>query len=171
LVAAELFCFAIYHVQFAQAIVTETLPAVIAGTADRADNPLDTTAEARENALANFAANNQFTLNHFLLPVLLLSVWGGVLVFREGRRWWPLWSAWLLLFVIWTVFSAYVADMVLKHVFVMMPLVCIFTAAALVWAWRRGWLGRAGVLLVLGYLAVELVQRGHFYMLIKRHFS
>lgn len=173
IVAAELFCFAIYHVQFAQAIVTETLPAIVAGTADRADNALDRSAEARDNALANVAANNQFTLNHFLTPVLLLSVFGGILVFRDprSRRWWPLWGAWLALFVIWTVFSAYVADMVLKHVFVMMPLVCIFTAAALAAAWRRGWLGRAGVLLVLGYLAVEVVQRGHFYILVKRHFS
>jgi len=173
IVAAELFCFAIYHVQFAQAIVTETLPAVVAGTADRADNALDSTAEARDNALANFAANNQFTVNHFLVPVLLLSVFGGALLLREprSRSWWPLWAAWLALFVIWSVFSAYVADMVLKHVFIMMPLVCIFTSAALVWFWKRGWLGRAGVLLVLGYLAVEVVERGHFYLLVKRHFS
>ncbi len=173
IIAAELFCFAIYHVQFAQAFVNETLPAVVAGTADRADNPLDTTAEARDNPLANFAANNQFTLNHFLWPVLLLSVFGGVLVFRDpvSRRWWPLWAAWLAMFVVWSVFSAYVADMVLKHVFIMMPLVCIFTSAALVWAWKRGRLGRGAVLLVLGYLAVELVQRGHYYLLVKRHFS
>lgn len=173
IVVAELFCFAVYHVQFARAIATETLPALISGTAGRADNALDRTAAERDNALANFAANNQFTLNHFSLPVLLLSVFGALLIFRDSasRRWRPLWLAWLALFVVWTVFSAYVADMVLKHVFIMMPLVCIFAAAALVWAWNRRWLGQAAVLLVLGYLAVEVAQRGHFYLLVKRHFT
>jgi hypothetical protein len=173
MVAAELFCFAIYHVQFAQALVMDTLPSIVSGTADRLDNPIDATAEARENPLANFAANNQFTTNHFTWPVLILSAAGAVLLFRnpEGRRWWPLWAAWIGIWVLYTLVSAYIADMVLKHVFWIMPLIAIWTAAALDWLWQRRWWGQAAVVTLLGFLLIEVAQRGHFYLLVKRHFT
>ncbi len=172
MIVAELFCFTIYHVQFAQAMVFDTLPAIVSGTADRLDNPLDAQAEARENALANIQANNQFTVGHFTPLVLLLTGLGSLLLLNDGRmrRWWPLWAAWLGIFVIYTLLSAYVADMVLKHVFFMMPLVCIWTAACLDRWWRRGWGGQLAVLTVLLFLAVDVMQRGHFYLLVKRHF-
>lgn len=173
IVAAELFGFAIYHVQFAQALVMDTLPSIVAGTADRLDNPIDATAEARENPLANFAANNQFTQNHFTWPVLLLSAVGAALVFRnaEARRWWPLWAAWIGIWVVYSLVSAYIADMVLKHVFWIMPLVAIWAAVALDWLWCRRWWGQAAVLTTLGFLAYQVANRGHFYLLVKRHFD
>lgn len=171
MIVAELFCFAIYHVQFARAIVQDTLPALVQGTADRVDNPLDEQADARDNALANFQANNQFSVNHFTWPLLILSGLGGLLVFRVAatRRWWPIWAAWLGIFVLYTLLSAYVADMVLKHVFIMMPLVCLWTAVVLSWAWRRGLVGRLATLGVVVFLAVRVAQVGHFYLLVKRH--
>ncbi|HEX6292612.1 MAG TPA: hypothetical protein VFZ66_25740 [Herpetosiphonaceae bacterium] len=171
LLAAELLCFAIYHVQFAEAIVMDTLPAIVSGTADRADNPLDAAAEARENPLANFAANNQFTVGHFTPLLLVLTGLGGLGLAQQAhtRRWWPIWGAWLGIFVLYSLVSAFVADMVLKHVFFMMPLVAIWSGYVLSRWWRRGWAGRAAVLMVLCFLAFEVAQRGHFYLLIKRH--
>ena len=171
LLAAELFCFAIYHVQFAQAIVMETLPAIVAGTVDRVDNPLNAAAEARENPLANFVANNLFTVGHFTPLMLVLTALGGLGLALQAhtRRWWPIWGAWLGIFVLYSLISAFIADMVLKHVFFMMPLVAIWSAYVLSHWWRRGWGGRAAVLTVLCFLAVEVAQRGHFYLLIKRH--
>jgi hypothetical protein len=173
MLVAELFCFAIYHVQFAQAIARDTLPALAAATADRADNPLNEQADERDNALANFKANNQFTVNHFTWPLLILSGLGGLLIFSQAqtRRWWPIWAAWLGLFVLYSLVSAYVADMVLKHVFILMPLVCIWSAAVLAWIWRRGLLGRLATLSVFVFLAVRVAQYGHFYLLVKRHFT
>jgi len=171
LLTAELLVFVIYHGQFAHAMITETLPALVSGTARRLDGPLDAQAEVRESPLANFLANNQFTVNHLtslgmtIAPAGLLLLWAT----PSRRRWWPLWTAWLAMFVIYTLLSAYVADMVLKHVFFMMPLICIALALVLEHWWRRGWGGRAATLAVLLYLAVEVIERGHFYLLIKRH--
>lgn len=172
MIVAELFCFAIYHVQFAEPIIRDTLPALVDGTVDRVDNPLDEQADARDNALANLLANNQFAVNHFTGLLLILSSVGGVLVFAQPqtRRWWPIWASWLLIFVLYTLVSAYVADMVLKHVFIMMPLVCIWTAALLNWIWRRGLIGQLATLGVFVFLAVRVAEYGHFYLLVKRHF-
>jgi hypothetical protein len=171
MLVAELFCFVIYHAQFAQAIVMDTLPAIVSGTVDRVDNPLDAEAEARENPLANFKANNQFTISHYTPLVLVLAAFGGLgLAYHaETRRWWPIWGAWLGVFVLYTLVSAFIADMVLKHVFFIMPLMSIWAAYVLNWWWRRGWAGRAAVAMVLIFLAVDVAQRGHFYLLIKRH--
>lgn len=173
MVVAELFCFAIYHVQFAQAIVTQTLPAIVMGTTDRVDNSLAAEADPRDNALANFSANNQFTVSHFTPLVLLFTVLGGIVLARNGqlRRWAPLWIAWWGLFVLYTLASAYVADMVLKHVFFIMPLVCIWAAALLAVLWRRRWIGQGAVVLVIAFLVAEVATRGHHYLLVKRHFS
>lgn len=169
---AELFCFVIYHAQFAQSILFDTLPAVVQGTADRVDNELTLAADERDNALANFNANNSFTINHFTPLGLILTALGAIVIFRSerARRYWPLWVAWLAMFVLFTLVSAYVADMVLKHVFIMIPFVAIAIAALCNWAWRRGWLFQAAVMALFAYLSVEIVQRGYFYLLVKRHF-
>ena len=173
MIVAELFCLAIYHVQFVGPLLRDTLPALVSGTAERIDAPLDPNAEARVNALANFTANNQFTVNHFTILLLVLAVVGGGMLLRDphSRRWWPLWLAWLAIFVLYSLVSAYVADMVLKHVFFIMPLVAIAVAAVLDRWWRHSRLGRAAVLAVLLFLAVEVAERGHFYLLVKRHFA
>lgn len=172
MLVAELFCFAIYHVQFAGALLYDTLPAVLSGTAERLDAPLDASAEARVNAAANFAANNQFTVNHFTSLGLLLAA-GGLLVLvlePRARRWWPVWGAWIGVFVLYSLVSAYVADMVLKHVFYIMPLIAIAIGALCDRWWRRGRFGQAAVVLVMLFFVVQYFERGHFYLLIKRHF-
>jgi hypothetical protein len=89
---------------------------------------------------------------------------------RQFRRWWPVWAAWAGIFVLYSLVSAYVADMVLKHIFIVMPLVCIWMAIAFERWWRRGVFGRAVVLAVLGFLAVDVALKGHYYLLVKRHF-
>ncbi len=172
IIVAELFCFAIYHVQFAYSLATETLPAIISATTDRIDNPLQTEADPRDNAQANFAANNQFTLNHFTSLALVATFAGSLLLLqvRQFGRWWPVWVGWATLFVLYSLVSAYVADMVLKHVFIVMPVVCIWTAVLLDRWWRRGRFGQAAVVMVLLFLATDVVQKGYVYLLVKRHF-
>lgn len=170
LLAAELFCFAIYHVQFARVMVVETLPALIDGLSERLNRPLTAQAEARDNALANFSANNQFTVNHFTPLALMAALPGYALLFVRARRWWPLWAAWLGMFVVYSLFSGFVADMVLKHVFFIMPLVCIALAVVLERWWRAGPAGRLAALAIGLFLAAEVIERGHFYLLVKRHF-
>ncbi len=172
IVVAELFCFAIYHVQFAHSLVTETLPAIVVGTTDRLDNPLEAQADPRANAWANFQANNQFTFNHFTSLVLVLTTIGGFMVAQQPqfRRWWPVWMGWAALFVLYSLVSAYIADMVLKHIFIVMPLVCIWTALVLNRWWQRGAFGRAATIMVMLFLVADVVQKGYVYLLIKRHF-
>jgi len=172
IIVAELFCFAIYHVQFAGPFLRDTLPAIVSGTSQRLDAPLDASAEARTNALANIAANNQFTVNHFTSLGLLLAVAGVVVLAIEprARRWWPLWGAWLGVFILYTLVSAYVADMVLKHVFYIMPLIAIVLGVLCDRWWRRGRFGQIAVVLVILFFAAEYLERGHFYLLVKRHF-
>lgn len=173
IIAAELFCLVIYHVQFAGPLLRDTLPALLSGTAERIDAPLDPNAEARVNALANFMANNQFTVNHFTILTLGLAVVGGGMLARDPhtRRWWPLWLAWLAIFVLYSLVSAYVADMVLKHVFFIMPLIVIAVATVLDRWWRHSVVGRVAVVGVLLFLAIEVAERGHHYLLVKRHFA
>ncbi len=172
IVVAELVCFAIYHVQFAHSLATETLPAIVTGTLDRLDNPLEAQADPRANAWANFQANNQFTFNHFTSLVLVLTAIGGFMVAQQQqfRRWWPVWVGWAALFGLYSLVSAYIADMVLKHVFIVMPLVCIWTAVVLDRWWRRGIFGRAATIMVMLFLVADVVQKGYVYVLIKRHF-
>jgi hypothetical protein len=172
IIVAELFSFAIYHVQFASVFFKDTLPAVVSGTSQRLDAPLDASAEARMNALANIAANNQFTINHFTSLGLLLAAIGVlVLALEPGvRRWWPVWGAWIGIFVLYTLVSAYIADMVLKHVFYIMPLVAIALGVICDRWWARGRFGRAAVVLVMLFFASEYLERGYFYLLVKRHF-
>lgn len=172
MLVAELFVFAIYHVQFAGALLRDTLPAVLSGTAERLDAPLDASAEARVNAAANFAANNQFTVNHFTSLGLLLALAGFLVLVLEprARRWWPVWGAWIGIFVLYTLVSAYVADMVLKHVFYIMPLIAIMIGALCDRWWRRGRFGQVAVILVMLFFVVQYFERGHFYLLVKRHF-
>ncbi|WP_026370629.1 hypothetical protein [Kallotenue papyrolyticum] len=69
-----------------------------------------------------------------------------------------------------SLFSGFVADMVLKHVFFILPLVCIALAIVLERWWRAGLGGRLAVLALLLFLAAEVIERGHFYLLVKRHF-
>jgi hypothetical protein len=172
MIVAELFCFALYHVQFASAFVRDTLPAIVSGTSSRLDAPLDASAEARMNAAANIAANNQFTVNHFTSLGLLLSAAGFLVLALDprARRWWPVWGAWIGLFVLYTLVSAYVADMVLKHVFYVMPLIAIALGLICDRWWGRGRFGQAAVVLVMLFFAAQYLERGHFYLLVKRHF-
>ncbi len=59
--------------------------------------------------------------------------------------------------------------MVLKHIFLIMPLLCIAAALVADWLWERLRLGRwavaAGALALLALVA----ECWHFYLLIKRH--
>jgi hypothetical protein len=172
IVVAELICLVIYHGQFARSLLTETLPAVMAGTADRIDNPLEARADPRDNARANFDANNQFMFNHFTSLALAVAAVGAFMLVRsrEWSRWWPVWVGWAALFVLYSLVSAYVADMVLKHIFIVMPLVCILMALALDRWWRHGRWGQAAVVAVLVFLSADTITKGYSYLLTKRHF-
>lgn len=68
----------------------------------------------------------------YSLLLLLTMVGLGGLYFDQSGRWYgSFWSAWLAIFVLYTLVSAYVADMVLKHILFVMPLICISAALAL----------------------------------------
>jgi len=171
IVLAELFAFGIYHVQFASVFFQTTLPSLLKSTQDKADGPISTTVDARESPLSNLNANTVFMRNHATDGLLLLGLIGMVGLYADpvARRWWVLWTAWLSIFGLYTLVSAFVADMVLKHIFFIMPLLCIAVALVADWLWARLRLGRWAVAAGALALLVFVAERWHFYLLIKRH--
>lgn len=171
ILAAELIAFAVYHVQFAGVFFSETLPSLLSSADSKVDGPLTTAVDPRESPLSNFSANTSFMRNHLTDWLILLALAGtvGLYADRATRRWWPLWTAWLGIFVLYSLASAFVADMVLKHIFFIMPLICIAVAwvAEQVWTRLRG--GRWAVAAGLLALGVVVGRGWHFYLLIKRH--
>ncbi|MBA3468901.1 MAG: hypothetical protein H0T53_04580 [Herpetosiphonaceae bacterium] len=171
IIIAEIFAFGIYHVQFAGVMLQSTLPSLLKSTQDKADGPATTTVDARESPLSNLNANTVFMRNHATDGLLLVGLIGMVGLYTDpaARRWWVIWTAWLSIFVLYTLVSAFVADMVLKHIFFIMPLLCIAAALVADTLWQRVKLGRwavaAGALALLALVA----ERWHFYLLIKRH--
>lgn len=87
-------------------------------------------------------------------------------VSRVGWTW--LWCM-LGIFVLYTFVSAYVADMVLKHILFVMPLMCISAALALDMLWKRWRYGGSITIMVILFLCAVTVERWWFYLLIKRH--
>ena len=65
--------------------------------------------------------------------------------------------------------SALVADMVLKHLFYVMPLICLGVGAAGDWIWRRARPGRYVVWGMMLLLTIQAADRWYFYIFEKRH--
>lgn len=171
MIMAEVLAFAVYHVQFATVIVQNTLPSLLESAQSKADGPISTAVDARESPLSNLNANTIFMRNHFTDFLLGLGLVGfvGLYIEASSRRWWVLWTAWFSIFVLYSLVSAFVADMVLKHVFFIMPLLCIAVAlvADTIWQRVRGgrWAIAAGALALMALVA----DRWYYYLLIKRH--
>ena len=171
MVLAETFVFAIYHVQFTSSFVNSTIPSIFNNIVSMAGSELRTDVEPRESPLSNFLANTIFLRNHTtdLLLILIIAGIGLLYLDRHGRRYAGLWSAWLGIFVLYTFVSAYVADMVLKHILFVMPLMCISAALALDMLWKRWRYGGSITIMVILFLCAVTVERWWFYLLIKRH--
>ncbi|MFQ3631843.1 hypothetical protein [Roseiflexus sp.] len=171
MVLAESFAFAVYHVQFVSVFVNSTLPSVVNNISNMTAAELRPDVEARESPLSNFLANTIFLRNHTTYPLLILAIvgLGGLYFDRSGRRYGFFWSAWLGIFVIYTLVSAYVADMVLKHIVFVVPLVCVGAAVALNAIWDRWRYGRLATIATALFLFTVVVDRWWFYLLIKRH--
>lgn len=171
MILAEGFAFAIYHVQFVPVFLNSTLPSVVNNIINMASAELRPDVEARESPLSNFLANTIFLRNHTTYLLLLLTMVGlGGLYFDQSGRWYgSFWSAWLAIFVLYTLVSAYVADMVLKHILFVMPLICISAALALNAIWDRWRYGRLATIVTALFLFAVVVERWWFYLLIKRH--
>lgn len=172
MLAAEIFAFAIYHFQFVPAIVSSTIPSVVSNITDNSKADLRSDVEARESPLSNVLANSGFLRNHTTDLLLLIILVGIVWLHFDSRagHYRALWSAWFAILVLYTLVSAYVADMVLKHIFFLMPLFCICIALVLDKIWGRWRYGRLIVipgLMVLGALAAE---HWWVYVLFDRHY-
>lgn len=172
MLVAEIFSFAIYHYQFAAVFVSSTLPSVINSVLTKANAELRTDVEPRESPLSNVLANNAFMRNHTTDLLLIVALIGFVWLYIDDKagRYRGLWSAWIAILLIYTVFSAYVADMVLKHVFFVMPLICIAAALVLDRIWGRWSYGRWIVIAGLILLFALTADRWWFYMLVKRQY-
>ncbi|MFV9504947.1 MAG: hypothetical protein AB4911_10330 [Oscillochloridaceae bacterium umkhey_bin13] len=170
-ILAESFAFLVYHHQFASVFVRLTLPSVVRSLTTNATGELRTDVDPRESPLANFVANKSFMRNHTTDVLLLLATIGVVWLYldRNGRRYRDLWSAWFGVFLLYTLVSAYVADMVLKHVFFVMPLICIGAGLVLDRIWRQHRAGTWFVLANLLLIFAVTVDRWWFYLLFKRH--
>lgn len=171
MILAEGFAFAIYHVQFAVVFVNSTLPSVVNNIINMTSAELRPDVDARESPLSNFLANTIFLRNHTTYPLLALTIVGLVSLYfeRSGRQYGFFWSAWLAIFVLYTLVSAYVADMVLKHILFVMPLICISAALTLNAIWDRWRYGRMVTIVTAIFLFAVVVDRWWFYLLIKRH--
>ncbi len=169
IVLAEAVVLVLYHGNFAAVFWQETLPAIVrsAGTGSLGDLAVD----PREGLLSNWVANWIFVRNRVSDLAVAFSLSGVVLLLceRARRRWRALLLAWLLAFSLFALFSGLVADMVLKHVFFMFPLLCLGAAALAERLWRRGPAGRATVVAYALFMAWLSLSQWLRLILVKRH--
>jgi hypothetical protein len=166
---AEAVVFLLYHSNFSGVFWRETLPAIFQAT--RATGLAELREAPRESLLGNWLANWTFVGNHVTdLGVVFAGVGvSSLFVEPARRRWWPLLLAWVLIFPLFALFSGLVADMVLKHVFFMLPLLCLGAAVLAERLWRRGPAGRVAVLLYGLFMVWLSLSHWLDYVLVKRH--
>lgn len=167
LVAAEVVAFVLYHIWYAPTIFADTLPAI--GRA--------LTSEQRQlhgapkpGLLGDLKVNWSYAQNHLTWGAISLLPAGAILAWRQALRARALLVAWGLVLVFFSLFSWAVADMILKHIFFMLPLVaiCLGLVHAAFWA-RPGWANRLVPIALLLYLAAVCAQNWYGYIMIKRH--
>jgi hypothetical protein len=171
IVLAEVVVFLLYHSAFAGVFARETLPALLQAATDKATGLGPVAVDPRESLASNWVANWIFVQNRITeLAVVVAGVGiAALFVAPAGRRWRPLLLAWPAVFLLFSLFSGLVADMVLKHIFYMFPWLCLGAAVLAVHLWRRGWAGR---LVVLAYAALMLwlsLSQWLDLILVKRH--
>jgi hypothetical protein len=143
LIAGWIIAFVGYYWAHLYVAVTQTLPAFAGALAAQG------TLTTRSGSLSQYLLGNLTALgNYGLLPILITGMWGAALM-------WPRWviyrravvAAWILVLFVYFLIG-FKVDMVLKHVWFVVPLMSALSGALLTSAIRRG---RAGIFLTLGY--------------------
>lgn len=167
LVASEVIAFAIYHIWYVPTMITETAPALI--------RALTSEQRTLHNApkpglLGDLAVNGSYALNHLTWLGLGFLPAGAIIAWRQARGARSLLAAWGLTLAFFSLFSWAVADMILKHIFFMLPLVAICIALVQSALWSRGaWAARLTAIITLLYLAAVSADRWYGYIMLKRH--
>lgn len=171
IVLAELVVFLLYHSAFAGVLVRETLPALLQATTDKATGLGPVEVDPRESLASNWVANWIFVQNRVTeLGVVVAGVGVAALfVSPAGRRGRPLLLAWPAVFLLFSLFSGLVADMVLKHIFYMFPWLCLGAAFLAVHLWRRGWAGRLVTAAYAAFMLWLSLAQWVELILVKRH--
>lgn len=171
IVAAEIVVFLLYHSAFAGVLVRETLPALVQATTEKATGLGPVEVDPRESLASNWVANWIFVQNRITeLGVVVSCVGiGALFVAPAGRRGRPLLLAWPGVFILFSLFSGLVADMVLKHILFMFPWLCLGAAVLAVHLWRRGWAGRLAVLAYAAWMLWLSLAQWVELILVKRH--
>jgi hypothetical protein len=164
LVIAEGVAFVIYHMWYVPTIVTETLPAITSALDRRI-------ARANPLPLPTPAIDAAFILNHLTWPGIFLIVGGAVLAWLSAKRAHALLLAWWSILILYSLVNWTIADMILKHVFFMLPLAAICMALALNWLWKQSVPGRIVAGLSLAYLALSVAARWYHFIMEKRHIA
>jgi len=168
---AEALAFSVYHFQFVPTVVQTTIPSVMDRLTHKVSANPRTDAEPEGTPETSFIANVSFLRNHSTDPLLVLALIGLVWLYidRRGGNYWALWSAWAGILIVYTLLSAFVAEMVYKHIFFIIPLICISAALVLDRLWSRWRYSRWIVLAGIVALSLITADRWWFYLLIKRH--
>lgn len=162
LAIAEGVAFLIYHMWYVPVIVAETVPAIGAALSQRVSR-------ADAPPLPTPMIDGAFMLNHLTWPGIVLILGGAVWAWSAARRAHGLLIGWWAVFLLYSLVSWNIADMILKQVFFMLPLVAICMALAIDWLWRQQWIGKTAVVLSLVYLSLRLADRWYEYIMVKRH--
>ncbi len=162
LILAEVAAFLIYHVWYVPVVVAETIPAISSALSQRV-------ARADALPLPTPAIDGAFIVNHLTWPGIALILVGAVMIWPAAQRAHRLLIGWWAVLILYSLVNWTIADMILKHVFFMLPLAAICMALALDWLWRRGPAGRAAVGVSLVYLALRVADRWHHFIMEKRH--
>ncbi|WP_298820419.1 hypothetical protein [Chloroflexus sp.] len=164
LIIAEAAAFLIYHIWYVPVIVSETLPVIASALSQRA-------ARGESLPLPTPAIDGAFMLNHLTWPGIMLILGGAVLAWTTTRRAHALLISWWAILILYSIVNWTIADMILKHVFFMLPLAAICLALALDWLWRQGIPGRAMSSLAVTYLLLSVALRWYHFIMEKRHIS
>lgn len=162
LVIAETAAFLIYHIWYVPVVVAETVPIIASALARRASR-------AETLPLPTPAIDGAFMLNHLTWVGIGLIVGGAVLAWFAARRGHSLLIGWWAILILYSLVNWTIADMILKHVFFMLPLAAICMALALDWLWKHGIIGRTVAGLSLLYLAMSVAARWYHFIMEKRH--
>lgn len=167
LLVAETIAFLLYHIWYVPTIVTDTLPAILRAMSDPNRHLHD---QVKPGLLSDLAVNGSFALNHLTWGILGPLPIAALLAWHQARRARSLLIAWVLIFVLFSLFSWAVADMIFKHIFFILPLValCMGLLLAALWS-QRGWAARLTTMALLLYLACACTQDWYTFIMIKRH--
>ncbi len=162
LVLAEAIAFMIYHVWYVPVIVNETLPVIGSALSQRVT-------QGRALPLPTPAIDFAFMVNHLTWPGIFLILGGSILAWTTTQRAHGLLIGWWVILILYSIVNWTIADMILKHVFFMLPLAAICVALALDWLWRQGVPGRMLVGLSVIYLGSSVAARWYYFIMEKRH--